>query len=141
MAKKASALPAIINSWRLERLFWTLQDRLVKAMRLEGVGSLEEANKYLTERFMPMWNKRFSKEALSPLDVNRTLESCDLRSVFIIHEDKGVTTDYSFSLKWQRCQIARCSMTGGMRGNKVATEKGLDGKVGARFRVNTWIFN
>ena len=119
---------------RVERLFGTLQDRLVKAMRLEGVGSLEEANKYLTKRFMPMWNKRFSKEALSPLDVHRALESYDLRSIFSIHEERTVTNDYSFSLKGQRYQIARRSVAGGMRGNKVVTEEGLDGKIRARFR-------
>lgn len=119
---------------RVERLFGTLQDRLVKAMRLEGVLSLEEANKYLTKRFMPMWNKRFAREALSPVDVHRSLSGYDLSSIFSIHEARTVTNDYSFSLNGQRYQIARRSVAGGMRGKRIMTEEGLDGKIRARFR-------
>lgn len=119
---------------RVERLFGTLQDRLVKAMRLEGVSCLEEANKYLTQRFMPMWNRRFSKEALSPVDVHRSLEGYDLGAIFSLHAERTVTNDYSFSLNGRRYQIARRCVTGGLRGGKVVTEERLDGKIRARFR-------
>lgn len=44
---------------RIERLFKTLQDRLVKEMRLENAKTLEEANKVLSS-FLPKFNKRFS---------------------------------------------------------------------------------
>lgn len=47
---------------RVERLFKTLQDRLVKELRLVNVKTLEEANKVL-DNFLPKFNKRFSINA------------------------------------------------------------------------------
>ena len=44
---------------RIERLFGTLQDRLVKQMRLAGVATGEEANRYWEEVFLPQWEQRF----------------------------------------------------------------------------------
>mgnify|MGYP001608226784 FL=1 len=44
---------------RVERLFETLQDRLVKEMRLTGIKTIEEANKFL-KTFIPKFNKKFS---------------------------------------------------------------------------------
>jgi hypothetical protein len=38
---------------RIERLFATLQDRLVKEMRLAGIVSIEAANHFLETRFLP----------------------------------------------------------------------------------------
>lgn len=119
---------------RVERLFGTLQDRLVKVMRLEGVSRLEEANEYLTRKFMPMWNRRFARKAQSPTDVHRSLDGYDLGSIFSVHEERTVTNDYSFSLNGQRYQIGRRSMTGGLRGGRIVTEERLDGKIRARFR-------
>jgi len=43
---------------RIERLFGTLQDRLVKEMRLRGIRTLEEANAFL-EEYLPIYNRRF----------------------------------------------------------------------------------
>jgi len=44
---------------RVERSFKTYQDRLIKEMRLRGISTIEEANKFL-EEFLPKHNKRFS---------------------------------------------------------------------------------
>ncbi|HSM58772.1 MAG TPA: ISNCY family transposase [Candidatus Sulfomarinibacteraceae bacterium] len=50
---------------RVERLFGTLQDRLVKELRRAGAGSLEEANAVL-QRYLPRFNQRFMKAAAQP---------------------------------------------------------------------------
>ena len=42
---------------RVERHFQTAQDRLVKGMRLAGVKTLEAANRYLEQEFVPLWNE------------------------------------------------------------------------------------
>jgi hypothetical protein len=42
---------------RIERLFGTLQDRLVKEMRLAGVGTMEEANRFL-DGYLLRWHSR-----------------------------------------------------------------------------------
>jgi hypothetical protein len=45
---------------RIERLFGTLQDRLVKEMRLAGIDSIAAANLFLETRFLPEWEQRFT---------------------------------------------------------------------------------
>ena len=50
---------------RVERLFGTLQDRLVKALREARAGSLEEANQVLKE-YLPRYNERFTRAAAEP---------------------------------------------------------------------------
>ena len=45
---------------RIERLFKTFQDRLLKELKLHEISSIEEANKYLHNKFLPRFNKKFS---------------------------------------------------------------------------------
>src|SRR5713226_5068394 len=45
---------------RIERLFKTLQDRLVKELRLAGIDNLAAANHFLEMRFLPAWEERFT---------------------------------------------------------------------------------
>jgi len=55
---------------RIERLFHTLQDRLVKELRLEKITTLEEGNKYL-EKYIAKHNKKFAVEAESQENAHR----------------------------------------------------------------------
>lgn len=57
---------------RVERSFQTMQDRLVKALRLAGADTLEAANALLP-RFIEHYNARFGKEPRSPQDAHRAL--------------------------------------------------------------------
>ena len=56
---------------RIERLFGTLQDRLVKEMRLREIATLEAANRFLEITFWPWWEKRFRFPALLRQDAHR----------------------------------------------------------------------
>jgi transposase len=55
---------------RVERLFQTLQDRLCKAMRLQGIDTIEQANSWLHE-YLREHNQRFARAAAQPEDVHR----------------------------------------------------------------------
>ncbi|MBN7807786.1 MULTISPECIES: ISNCY family transposase [Agrobacterium] len=57
---------------RVERANQTLQDRLVKEMRLRGISTIEEANAYAPE-FILDFNARFGKEPRNPKDMHRPL--------------------------------------------------------------------
>lgn len=57
---------------RVERANKTLQDRLTKELRLRGISTPEEANKWLPE-FMDDYNKRFAVSARSNLDFHSPL--------------------------------------------------------------------
>jgi len=50
---------------RIERLFRFFQDRLIKEMRLEGIQDYEQANKFLQEKFLPWYNKRYTRDVES----------------------------------------------------------------------------
>jgi hypothetical protein len=55
---------------RIERLFGTFQDRVVKEMRLAGIGSKEGANRFL-EEYLEGYNRRFSVPAVKEGDLHR----------------------------------------------------------------------
>jgi hypothetical protein len=57
---------------RVERLFRTLQDRLVKEMRLEKISTIEGANKFLA-RYLPKHNKKFAVKPAKQSDLHREI--------------------------------------------------------------------
>src|SRR2546425_5569391 len=60
---------------RIERLFETLQDRLVKEMRLSGIDSIPGANHFLEIRFLPEWEQRFTVVPRQSRNAHRRLGS------------------------------------------------------------------
>src|SRR5438445_12101465 len=60
---------------RIERFFGTAQDRLVRGLRKAGVQTLAEANAYLEQEYLPMWNRRFTVEAENGTDAHRPLRA------------------------------------------------------------------
>lgn len=76
---------------RVERANATLQDRLVKAMRLEGISSIEEANAFLPD-YIVRHNQRFAKAPFDRLDLHRPLAvHDDLETVMVWREERTVT--------------------------------------------------
>src|SRR6195256_1907384 len=75
---------------RVERAFGTLQDRLVKELRLAGVASIAAANAFLPA-FITDYNARFGKEPAQAGDGHRQLTDCVLDDVFAWKEDRTVT--------------------------------------------------
>ena len=61
---------------RVERANRTLQDRLVKELRLRGIGTIEAANDYAPE-FVTAFNAKFAKPAKNPKDMHRPLAPHD----------------------------------------------------------------
>ena len=76
---------------RVERANATLQDRLVKAMRLEGIASIEAANAFLPS-YMVCHNQRFARAAFDPRDLHRPLAPHDnLETMMVWREERSVT--------------------------------------------------
>ncbi len=59
---------------RVERNFGTAQDRLVKGMRVAGVKTIEEANRYLEEEYLVWWEREMTVEPANTDDAHRGLE-------------------------------------------------------------------
>ena len=76
---------------RVERANGTLQDRLVKEMRLAGVSTIEAGNAFLPA-FMEDYNRRFAKEPLSEKNLHRPLGEHDqLEEAFAWKEERTVS--------------------------------------------------
>ena len=76
---------------RVERANGTLQDRLVKEMRLCGISTLEAGNAFLPA-FMEDFNRRFAKAPFSDKNLHRLLsEHDDLDDAFAWKEERTVT--------------------------------------------------
>jgi hypothetical protein len=120
---------------RVERCFGTLQDRLVKGLRLAGARTLGEANAYLEREFLPRWEKRFTVAARQPADAHRRLgREHDLAAILSQVESRVVKNDYTLRLEGRSYRIAREGITAGLRGSRVRMEQRRDGTIAIRFR-------
>ncbi|MFB9262505.1 ISNCY family transposase [Bradyrhizobium erythrophlei] len=85
---------------RVERANGTLQDRLVKEMRLAGISTIEAGNAFLPA-FLEDYNRRFAKAPLSDKDVHRPLaEHDDVDNVFAWKEER--TVSQSLTLQYDK---------------------------------------
>lgn len=91
---------------RVERMNGTLQDRLVKAMRLEGINDMASANKYLSKNFLPAFNRRFGIPATDPVDVHAPVPR-NLDEVLSWEEERVVQRDWTVSCANRFYQIDR----------------------------------
>lgn len=84
---------------RVERLFQTLQDRLIVEMRIRGITTFEEANFYLQHEFLPkLYSDRFTVPPQNPQDAyERLIPSINLREVFCMKEFRKIQNDHTIS--------------------------------------------
>src|SRR5437588_8924597 len=92
---------------RIERLFETLQDRLVKEMRLAGIDSIQGANHFLEMRFLPEWEQRFTVAARNPRNAHRRLgREQHLEEILSVRVARRVAQDHTVSWdgnRWGYC--------------------------------------
>jgi transposase-like protein len=120
---------------RVERSFQTAQDRLVKGLRVAGAKTLEEANRYLEQEFVPWWNQHLKRLPQNPTDAHRPVgPEHDLAAALSLVETRQVTTDYTIRFQTAVYQIAREDIRAGLRGANVRVEVHLDGSLKIRFQ-------
>ncbi len=114
---------------RVERLWGTLQDRLVKALRKAEASSLEEANQVL-KTFLPKFNQRFrvepaeSETAYIPWPKEKRLED-----YFCFKHSRVVTNDNTISFGKQRLQIPPGPSRISYARKRVEVRQHLDGRL------------
>jgi len=120
---------------RIERLFGTLQDRLVKEMRLAGIDSLVAANHFLETRFLPEWEQRFTVQPRHPRNAHRRLDrEHRLEEILSVRAARKVAPDHTVSWEGVRWGVPREEVCAGLRGAAVEIERRLDGSHWLRFR-------
>ena len=90
---------------RVERVFKTLQDRLVKELRLEHINTLEDANRLL-DAYLPIFNKRFEVSARGSGDFHRAVDKrIDLDAILAIQTERFLRNDRTIQHNNQWYQI------------------------------------
>ena len=122
---------------RIERLFKTFQDRLVKEMRLANIFSIEAANKFL-ETYLPIYNHQFCFEPQNTVKLWRPLElSLDNKWTFAMRVKRTILKDYTIRCFNRLFLIQNPYLA--LRGQKVEIRFALDG--GFRFTIKHKVLN
>lgn len=107
---------------RIERLFGTFQDRLIKEMRLAGVSTLDEANRFL-EDYLPIYNRRFAVQPAQATDLHRPRPaSCELDRILCIKTTRYLRKDFTIVHQGRLYQIHNT-----LRATHVLVEERVDG--------------
>lgn len=119
---------------RVERLFETLQDRLVKALRRAGASNADEANAVL-RRYLPRFNKRFMKPPAQPGSAYRprlTQAQANAQVCFTYH--RTVANDHTISLFGQTLALPPLAKRRSIARQVVTLRQRMDGRLAVLFQ-------
>lgn len=109
---------------RVERLFKTFQDRLVKEMRLRNLKSIAEGNEFLSH-YLPVFNKRFNVVALKDEDLHRPLPAgLDLARIFSEKTPHALRNDFTVAHEGRLYQVED-----NVRTKEVVVEERINGSL------------
>jgi transposase len=115
---------------RVERCHGTLQDRLVKALRLAGISDLESANRYLEERFLADFNARFAVQSQAQADLHRRVpRQVKLEQVLSFQESRVVQNDWTVRWRHRRFQLTEANRGLALVRQRVTICEQLDGTI------------
>lgn len=109
---------------RIERLFKTLQDRLVKEMTLRGINTIEEANRYL-DSYLSAHNKRFAVKAKEQDDLHRDIpKGLNLDKILCVRTVRTLRNDFTIAHDGKLYQIQEA-----IKSKKVLVEERVNGRM------------
>lgn len=114
---------------RMERDFGTWQGRLPQELRLAGIGTLEEANRFLCEHYITELNRRFAVPAAQRAHAFLPVNGQDLDRILSVQHERVVAQDNTVKLGEQIWQIDKTPWRGTMAGCRVLIAERLDGRV------------
>jgi len=90
---------------RVERNHGVYQDRFVKELRLAGICTIAEANRFLEDVYLPAINAKFARPAACPDDAHVPLGDAELREIMCFEEARVVSRDFTVSYQKRLFQI------------------------------------
>src|SRR5947207_4337410 len=118
---------------RSERGFGTWQGRLPQELRLRGIVTLEEANRFLREAYIAEFNQRFSVAATEPGTAFVPLRRKDLDLVFSLQHERVVGRDNTVSFANRVWQLERSKLRATLAGCRVTIHEHLDQTISITF--------
>lgn len=112
---------------RSERNFGTWQGRLPQELRLRGITTVEEANRFLREYYIAEFNQRFQVVASQRGTAFTRCPRRDLDQIFSLHYERTVSRDNTVSVQNLSLQIERVPWRGTLAGCNVTVHQHLDG--------------
>jgi hypothetical protein len=117
---------------RVERAFGTLQDRLVKELRLAGISTVEAANAWLSE-FVEDYNKRFGRAPVNAKNLHRPLtQTDDLDAILAWREARTVTCNLTLRYDRMMLLLDPTPLARELAGKKVEVVNYPDGRFAVR---------
>ena len=117
---------------RVERLFGTLQDRLIKELRLNNISTINEANVFLEKTFIPNFNAKFNVEPKAKANLHTPLslkEQKQLASIFSRQTPRTVQNDFTISFENQWYQLTKDQPVTVCKKDRVIIEEHLDNTI------------
>lgn len=117
---------------RVEKMNGTLQRRLVKEMRLNKINTIEDANEFLKEIFIPKFNRQFAVMPKKENDLHQKLsvsEKNNLDKILSIQSERIINNDYTIQFKNQYFQLTKTQPTIVYKKDKVTVEEYLNGEI------------
>ena len=120
---------------RVERSNQTMQDRLVKEMRLGGIASIEAANAFLPA-FVAWWNTRFAVPPRDAVSAHRpwTDGAEALESALARHEERVLSKALTFSAAGRKYCVRTDGPGTALRGAKVVLQHFVGGGMAVRYK-------
>jgi transposase len=119
---------------RIERLFGTLQDRLVKELRRAEASNLEEANVVL-RNYLPRFNRRFMKPAAQPGSAYRpSLTRAEANARICFTYWRTVTRDHTISLFGNTLLLPDLPVRLNLTGRRVELRHRMDGRLAVVYK-------
>jgi hypothetical protein len=117
---------------RVEKLFRTLQDRLIKELRLNNISTIKEANRFLREVFLPAFNAKFMVEPRSKANLHKKLTKRELKKldgVFSRQYIRTVRNDFTIQHNKKYYQLLKEQSVTICKKDKITVEERLDGTI------------
>ncbi|MCL2270412.1 MAG: ISNCY family transposase, partial [Treponema sp.] len=92
---------------RVERNHGVDQDRLVKELRLAGIATIAEANRFLEKTYLPKMNRKFSRPAAQPEDAHVPLGDVILKDIMCMEYERVVANNYVIRFETRLFQILK----------------------------------
>jgi transposase len=118
---------------RSERNFGTWQRRLPQELRVRGITTEEEANRFLRESYIAEFNRKFAVKAAQPESAFVPATGKDLERIFSLQHERVVNRDNTISFANRVLQIERTRWRGTLAGCRVLVCQHLNGSLSAYY--------